>query len=89
MRGPSRQHDSPARRFYQFKSSLKTGSVEEAGSIYSDLLVDLHAIRAALDRQAVGARVATQEMMYYADEQAKLEASIDEVRNVGNFQKHI
>lgn len=77
----SQSHPFPRRfpRFYQFRAALQSGSLSEAEAVHGELQIDLHAIRAALDRQATSSRVASQEMDYYAAEQAKLEASIEEV----------
>lgn len=67
-------------RFFQFRTALTSGTAAEARALYDDLLVDLHAIQSALDRQATGARVAEREAALFAAEQRRLEAGIAATR---------
>lgn len=62
-----------------FNKALEGGSLEEAEKIYPDLLADLYAVQFLSQKLEAAGDAFCREQQAYADKQAQLQASIQQV----------
>lgn len=63
----------------QFSQSLESGTADEAGRVYQELLADLYAVQFHMQKLEAASEAFRREQQAYAERQAQLQAAIQQV----------